>query len=242
MTIFLPISASRRTSVASASRNPAWSLAMLASACAICAFTSRSSRRKRMSFSLTRSPSLNRTSTICPSTRVLTATLANGSTVPGATRMTGMSEAITVAAVTGAGGARPLPSPFLATALDVSDDAGTELVLGRIANTYARPTPMVAPATYTPSRLAFIYSTATPAPRRPDSPGHRTSGGPQAQRYTRAGTRFARGLHARKPSLPHFRLNASGVPYPSLVAAGMLRPTGVPVRWRRPPVATGSRP
>ena len=56
---------------------------------------------------------------ICPSTRVFTATLANGSTVPGATSITGMSEAITVAAVTGAAGARPLPSPFLATALGV---------------------------------------------------------------------------------------------------------------------------
>src|SRR4029079_10192123 len=121
-------------------------------------------------------------------------TLANGSTVPGAVSMTGISAAITLAAVTGAAAAaRPLPSPFWLTAWDVA--AGSELVpvRGMTTNKYARPTPIVAPATYSPIRLAFISSTATPAPRQPVPPGPDSSGGPQARRHTRACGRRARG-------------------------------------------------
>ncbi len=126
---------------------------------------------------------------ICPSTRVLTATVASGSTVPGAARMTGMSASTTAAAVTGAAPALPLPSGFLLAVLPVAGDAG--LLPGSSQKKYAAPAAMAAQPRSNPSRLIVIAS-RPPLVRRPAPCAGPASVLLPCCRQSRAGKAFAR--------------------------------------------------
>ena len=155
---------------------------MVASTWLICAVTMRSSSRNRTLLASTKSPSLKATSMICPSTRGLTATLASGSTVPGANRITGMSASTTSATVTGARAAPPprLPSPLVSLLAALASPLAVEArlfskVLAAVIRSgqkkYAADTAMAAPAMYSASRLGFMSLTNRQPTSGPFGPG-----------------------------------------------------------------------
>ena len=172
---------------------------MLASACAICAFTRRSSRRNRMSFSLTRSPSLKRNLDDLAIDACLDGDV--GERLDGARRRQNDGHVCRDHGCRrdGSGGSAPLAFALLGDGLG---SLGRWRAGVRQNGQQIRKADANGCAGHIQSQPPrFHVLDRHPAPYRPEPPGPRSRGRP-SPRYSRAWRRFARGSLRCKPSKP----------------------------------------